>query len=333
MACILEGSNLTLSGAVGDDWFGDAFSYSDVLLALAEVDEDADLTVHINSGGGIATEGAAIHSLLANRPGKTDIVIEGIAASAASLIAMAGRNIRMAEGAVMMVHDPSGFTVGTSADHAKQIESLEALATAYARVYAAKSGKTADECREIMRAERWFTPEDAVAEGFADAVLERPAAAVAMFDYTKYSHAPRELRAQAKNWLRANPPAAKPAATDRQPQEVPMTDKTEAGQKPADTVNVAQMQADAVKADRERRAAIMALDEAKGREALAEHLYATTDMTTDAVKAVLSAAPSAQPEKPEAANLATAGLGGAPSGKPQMRVDLVAMARQRAGLN
>ena len=89
MACILDGSKLTLSGAVGDDWWGDAFSYSDVLLALAEVDEDADLTVHINSGGGIATEGAAIHSLLANRPGKTDIVIEGIAASAASLIAMA----------------------------------------------------------------------------------------------------------------------------------------------------------------------------------------------------------------------------------------------------
>lgn len=333
MACILEGSKLTLSGAVGDDWFGDAFGYSDVLLALAEVDEDADLTVHINSGGGIATEGAAIHSLLANRPGKTDIVIEGIAASAASLIAMAGRNVRMAEGAVMMVHDPSGFTVGTSADHAKQIESLEALATAYARVYAAKSGKTADECREIMRAERWFTPEDAVAEGFADVVLERPAAAVAMFDYTKYSHAPRELRAQAKNWLRANPSAAKPAATDRQPQEVSMTEKTEAGQKPADPVNVAQMQADAVKADRERRAAIMALDEAKGREQLAEHLYTTTEMTPDAVKAVLSAAPSAQPVQPEAANLATAGLGGSPSGKPQMRVDLVAMARQRAGLN
>ena len=67
MACILDGSKLTLSGAVGDDWWGDAFSYSDVLLALAEVDEDADLTVHINSGGGIATEGAAIHSLLAPR--------------------------------------------------------------------------------------------------------------------------------------------------------------------------------------------------------------------------------------------------------------------------
>lgn len=333
MACILDGSKLTLSGTVGDDWWGDAFSYSDVILALAEVEEDAALTIHINSGGGIATEGAAIHSLLANRKGQTDIVVEGIAASAASLIAMAGQTIRMAEGAVMMIHDPAGFTVGTSADHAKQIESLEALATAYARVYAAKSGKTADECRELMKAERWFTPEDAVAEGFADGVLERPAAAVAMFDYTKYSHAPRELRAQARHWLQANPPAAQPAATHRQTTEVLMTDKTEAGQKPAEPVNVAQMQADAVKADRERRAAIMALDEAKGREALAEHLYATTDMAVDAVKAVLSAAPTAQPEAPEAANLATAGLAGSPSGKPQMRVDLVAVARQRAGLN
>ena len=112
-----------------------------------------------------------------------------------------------------------------------------------------------------------------------------------------------------------------------------MTDKTPADAKPADQPEVAKAQADAVKADRERRAAIMALDEAKGREQLAEHLYATTEMTPDAVKAVLSAAPSAQPVQPEAANLATAGLGGSPSGKPQMRVDLVAMARQRAGLN
>lgn len=333
MACILDGGKLTLSGAVGDDWWGDAFTYSDVLLALAEVDEGSALTVHINSGGGIATEGAAIHSLLANRPGQTDVVIEGIAASAASLIAMAGKTVRMAEGAVMMVHDPSGFTVGTSADHAKQIESLEALATAYARVYAAKSGKSADECRGIMRAERWFTPDEAIEQGFADEVMGRPAAAVAMFDYTKYSHAPRELRAQAKNWLRANPPAAKPAADPRQTKEASMTEKTEAGQTPAEPVNVPQIQMDAVKADRARRAAIMALDEAKGREALAEHLYATTEMAPDAVKAALSAAPAAQPEKPEVAHLATAGLGGAPAAKPQMRVDLVAVARQRAGVN
>lgn len=330
MACILDGSKLTLSGSVGDDWFGDAFTYSDVVLALAAVEDDAALTVHVNSGGGIATEGAAIHALLAGRTGRTDIVIEGIAASAASLIAMAGETVSMAEGALMMIHDPSGMTWGTSADHAKQIEALEALGTAYARVYAAKSGKTADECREIMKAERWMTPDQAVEEGFADALIQHPAAPVAMFDYQKYAHAPKSLRAQAKNWLKANQPAAQSAANGQK--ETEMTDTTKADPKPAEQIDVAKAQADAVKADRERRAAIMALDEAKGRETLAEHLYASTEMTVDAVKAVLAAAPAPQAEAPEAANLATAGLGGQPEKKTQMRVDIVATARQRAGM-
>lgn len=330
MACILDGSKLTLSGSVGDDYW-EGFTYSDVVLALAGIDDEADLTVHVNSGGGIATEGAAIHALLTSRAGRTDIVVEGIAASAASLIAMAGETVTMAEGALMMIHDPSGFTWGTSADHAKQIEALEALATAYARVYAAKSGKTADSCREIMKAERWYAADEAVTEGFADVRAERPAEPVAMFDYQKYAHAPRELRAQARNWLKANPPAAKSAATGHK--ENDMTDKTPADKKPADQPDVARAQADAVKADRERRAAIMALEEAKGRETLAEHLYASTDMDVDAVKAVLSAAPAPEAEKPEAATMMTAGLGGQPEKKsPQMRVDIVATARQRAGM-
>ena len=330
MACILDGSKLTLSGSVGDDYW-DGFTYSDVVLALAGVDDGADLTVHVNSGGGIATEGAAIHALLAARTGRTEVMIEGIAASAASLIAMAGETVSMADGAVMMIHDPSGFTMGTSADHAKQIEALEALATAYARVYAAKSGKSTDEAREIMKAERWFAADEAIAEGFADAKIERPAAAVAMFDYQKYAHAPKTLRAQARNWLKANPQAAQSAAPGHK--EITMTDKTKADDKPADQPDVAKAQADAVKADRERRAAIMALEEAKGREALAEHLYATTEMPVDAVKATLAAAPATDKPQPEAGKLATAGLGGgAHGGQPQMRVDIVAAARKRAGL-
>lgn len=332
MACILDGGKLVLSGAVGDDWWGDAFSYADVVVALASIDADAALTVHINSGGGNATEGAAIHALLAGRPGRTDVVVEGIAASAASLISMAGATVMMAEGAVMMIHDPSGYTIGTSADHTKQVETLEALATSYSRVYAAKSGKSADECREIMKEERWYTPETAVAEGFADSVMGRPAAPVAMFDYTKYDHAPRELRAQAKNWLKANDPAAKPAATNRQTTEVPMTEKPEAGQKPVVADDAAKMAAEAVKADRERRTAIMALDEAKGREALADHLYASTEMSVDEIKGVLSKAPADKPApEVEKLSMQTDGLGGGAPRGATMRVDIVQMARQRAG--
>ncbi len=237
MAAILEDGKLRLSGYVGDYYFEDGFTSGDVVLALAEIDDGADLDVHINSAGGIATEGAAIHALLAARSGTTNVVVEGIAASAASLIAMAGETVTMSAGSVMMIHDPSGMTWGTSEDHQKTIEGLEALATAYARVYAAKSGKTADECREIMKAERWFTPDQAVAEGFADATTEQKASAVAAFDYRIYAHAPQRLKtlASKKNWsLEANDPAA-PAASPRQQKEPSMaTDKTPAELSAAD---------------------------------------------------------------------------------------------------
>lgn len=324
MACILDGRKLTLSGTVGDGW-GDCFEYPQVLLALAEVPDGETLTVHINSGGGIATEGAAIHALLSQRSGRTDVVIEGVAASAASLIAMAGETVSMAEGAVAMVHDPAGLTFGNSADHAKTIEGLEALATSYARVYATKTGKTVDECREIMKSETWFTAEQAVEAGFADKVLSRSAAAVASFDYSKYDHAPKALRAVARDWRKANDTAAKSAATRQQPKEAKMTDDKKADEKPA--VDVTAERQAAVMQDRARRQAIMSLDEARGREGLAEHLYLSTDMDADTVKAVLAAAPVAEEKPVPALALAGAGLGGA--AQPQLRVDLAAQMKQR----
>jgi ATP-dependent Clp protease protease subunit len=236
MAAILEDGKLRLSGYVGDYYFEDGFTSGDVVMALAVIEDDADLAVHINSAGGIASEGAAIHALLAARSGTTNVVVEGIAASAASLIAMAGATVTMSAGAVMMIHDPAGMTWGTSDDHAKTIEGLEALATAYARVYAGKSGKTAEECREIMKAERWFTPEQAVAEGFANATTEVKAKAVAAFDYRVFAHAPQRLTALAakKNWSLPETDVAAPAASHRQHKEISMSDTTQAALTAAD---------------------------------------------------------------------------------------------------
>lgn len=324
MAAILRDGELTLSGDVGDMWYGDYFSYSDVVVALAQIDDGADLVVRINSGGGIATEGAAIHALLSRRDGRTDVVVEGIAASAASLIAMAGEQVTMAEGSIMMIHDPSGVTYGTSADHEKSIEGLEALATAYARVYASKSGKSADDCREIMKRETWLTAEDAVAQGFADAAGDDPAEAVAAFDYRVYAHAPKRLVALAKKngWSQdaASREAARDAAQPRQEKEISMpTDKERADAMAAELeemkakqVDPAKAAQDAVAADRDRRKAILALEEAKGREALAETLFATA-LSVDEVKAALAAAPKAEgaatgAEAYERQRLAAAGL-------------------------
>ncbi|MCA1868923.1 Clp protease ClpP [Agrobacterium genomosp. 3] len=300
MSAIVEDGKLRLTGYVGDYYFDDGFTAQDVVLALAGIDATSELDVYVNSGGGVASEGAAIHALLSARPGVTNIVVEGIAASAASLIAMAGKTVTMSAGAVMMIHDPSGHTFGNASDHSKTMEALDALATAYARVYSAKSGKTPEECREIMKAERWLTPEDAVKEGFADKTTETVAKPVAAFDYRLFAHAPSSLTALAKekNWSSPATMAAR-AAEPRPPKEPTMTDKERADQLAAEN---AKLMADlekanggieaAVKADRERRDAIMSLDEANGREKLAEHLFMVGN-SVDQAKATLAVSPKA----------------------------------------
>ncbi|WP_299864415.1 head maturation protease, ClpP-related [uncultured Hoeflea sp.] len=344
MAATLDGQTLTLSGFVGDNWWDEGFTYDEVLIALASVEDNSELLVVINSGGGYATDGAAIHALLSRRTGATNVLVDGVAASAASLIAMAGETVAMSAGSIMMIHDPAGISFGTSADHQKAVEALEALATSYARIYAAKSGKTAEECREIMKAESWMTPEQAIAAGFADAANDNEASAVAAFDYRAYAHAPDQLRAVASDsgWSlkrapRKPPTASAPAPTGHQKENPIMTDKTKADAQPANLEEATAAAArDAVKADRERHAAIMALDEARGREQLAAHLHATTEMSVDEVKAALAAAPATSAEeKPSAAaydkarGAAGAGLAapGGGEGKPKSGLSELITAR------
>lgn len=313
MAAILEGGVLRLSGYVGDYYYDDGFTSADVVTALAQVELGADLTVHINSPGGVATEGAAIHALLSARAGRTDIVVEGIAASAASLITMAGETVTMSAGAVMMIHDPSGYTFGTAADHLKQIKALETLATAYARVYADKSGKTVDECREIMVQETWFTPDQAVEAGFADDTTERKAEPVAAFDYRVFAHAPKRLTAMAskKHWRLPDAIDRAPTSAAPSPQkETSMTDKERADQLAAELAALrAEMSASkdagataeletlrAEKASRLNTDAIMALDEARGNEGQARAL-AEAGVPVASAKGILAAA--GRPENPD----------------------------------
>jgi len=190
---LMVGGEMHLSGDVGDSgWGDDCFSYSDVANGLA-AHGDGDLTVRLNSGGGLATEGMAIFSLLKAHPGKVSIVVDGIAASAASLIAMAGDTRQMRQGAMMMIHDPATITVGNADVHQKKVDMLDKLANNYAGVYARAAGKTVEDTRAIMKAETWLTADEAVKDGFATALLDEPATAKAAFDYRVYMHAPASL--------------------------------------------------------------------------------------------------------------------------------------------
>lgn len=172
---------LNLNGTVGEDF--------SVNLVQHVLREGGDVKVTLNSGGGYAAEGAAIYAALAAHNGRKRVEIIGIAASAASLIAMAGDEIIMRAGAVMMIHDPMNITVGNSADHAKTIEELEAYATSYAKIYASRAGMSVKAARAIMKAETWFDGEAAVKAGFATATDRADAVAYARYDYDRYRHA------------------------------------------------------------------------------------------------------------------------------------------------
>ena len=323
MSAIVDKNTIRLTGSVQSGEFPsgeDGFTSTDVFYALAGFDDKAAITVYVNSPGGIATEGAAIYALLKSHPGRLDVVVEGIAASAASLIAMAGKKVTMAAGSVMMIHDPVGGTFGNSDDHSKTIEALEALATAYARVYAAKYGKSVAACREIMKAETWFTPEEAASAGFADASNAKSGAIVAAFDYRQFRNAPEKLVALAasQNWGSSNPPKAQ------------NTPKPKEKNMPQD---------DAANAFKARMKAIMKSDEAKGREALAEYLAFETSMSAEEAIALMNAAPNpadtSQQEYHPPRRMNAQGLNHIPvNSKPEpvMRASLSANMKRRHGI-
>lgn len=195
---LLVNGEMLLYGDVGDPWgMGDGFTPTDVAGALAE-HGPKDITVRINSGGGIAADGMAIHSLLKAHQGKVTMAIDGIAASAASLIAMAGASREIRRGAMMMIHDPSGITMGNVDAHQKAIAKLDKISNNYADVYASTSGKTTEQARSLMKAETWLNADEAVKQGFATKAIDEPPMAMASFDYRIYAHAPRELPMRAK---------------------------------------------------------------------------------------------------------------------------------------
>ena len=130
-----------------------------------------NVTAYINSPGGSAFEGIGIYNILRNHPGRITTVVQGIAASAASVIAMAGDEIQMNESAMLMMHDASGVTMGNSEDHKKTMETLDKLDGSIASIYASKTGGDPDTIREMMDEETWMNAEDALTDGYVDSVI------------------------------------------------------------------------------------------------------------------------------------------------------------------
>ena len=162
------------------------------LAELGALPDGTPVDLRLNSPGGSVFDAVAIHNALKRHAGPVTVWIDGIAASAASYIAMAGDEIVMPENAFLMIHDPAGLVMGTAEDMRAMAEALDKVKGSLVSGYAAKSGRTPEEVSALMAAETWFDASDAVAQGFADRLIE-PVRIAANFDIGRFRNAPPVL--------------------------------------------------------------------------------------------------------------------------------------------
>lgn len=152
-------------------WFGNT---ADDLIAELKGISSPRMRVRINSPGGSVFEGIAIANALRAHPATVTVQVDAIAASIASVIAMAGDRIEMAPNSMMMIHDASGMAWGNAAEMEEMAELLDLISDNIADAYAQRAGGTREQWRERMKAETWYLPEDAVDNGLADEAVPAP---------------------------------------------------------------------------------------------------------------------------------------------------------------
>lgn len=145
----------------------------DFVLALAKAGP-GPLAVRINSPGGDVFDGMAIYNALRARTSPVRCIVDGLAASAASFIALAGSSMEMSEMSMLMVHKAWGFTIGNDDDHLDQAMVLGKIDGQLAETYARKTGKSAADMLAVMKAETWYTSTDAKSAGLCDTILLGP---------------------------------------------------------------------------------------------------------------------------------------------------------------
>ncbi|HBT3848286.1 TPA: Clp protease ClpP [Klebsiella pneumoniae] len=216
-AATTDDNTISVFDVIGKDYWGEGITAKRIAGALRAMN-GADVTVNINSPGGDMFEGLAIYNLLREYEGHVTVKVLGIAASAASIIAMAGDDIQIGRGAFLMIHNCWLYAMGNRHDFAELAQSLEPFDTAMADIYAARSGLDIAAVQKLMDAESYIGGSDAVAKGLADSLLsadavsdgdESPAAALRKLDaLLAKTNTPRSERRKLIKALTGNTPGA-----------------------------------------------------------------------------------------------------------------------------
>lgn len=197
-----QAAEILIYGDIGEGWFAESNNtVKRVKEQLDALGEQPEVVVRINSPGGDAFEGIAIYNVLRDAPQRVVVKVDGTAVSAASIVAMAGDEIRMAENALLMIHDPWTMTMGDASDLRQTADLLDKVAGAIAQTYVARSGQDAEDVREMMAAETWFDAAEALEAGFAthvDGRVDEALATLTARHIAAYKNAPE----RAEQWAR-----------------------------------------------------------------------------------------------------------------------------------
>ncbi len=159
---------LTFIGVVGSFW--NYVNHEDLINEIKAAGDVKTIDVVLNSPGGCYTQGIAIYNELRNHKARVTVRVRGMAASIASLIAMAADEIIVEPGSMMMIHNASAIVEGNKEYLADTVERLAKCDAEMAKIYSKRTGRSMKAVREMMDAETWFSPEEAVKSGFADAI-------------------------------------------------------------------------------------------------------------------------------------------------------------------
>lgn len=166
-----DSAKILIYEQIGQGWDDSGVGAKKFVEDLQALDV-SNIDLHINSPGGNVFEGNAIYNSLKAHKAKINVKIDGVAASIASVIAMSGDEIEMPENTMMMIHDPSGFVIGTAKDMQKMADAVNRMKIGMVAAYHNKTGVEKDKISVMMEDETWMTAQEAVEMGFADKMLE-----------------------------------------------------------------------------------------------------------------------------------------------------------------
>ena len=188
-----DNAEIYIYGDIGWTWDGTGITASQFKDDLKSLGSPKSIDVRINSAGGDVFDGRTIYTLLAEHKAKVVMHIDGLAASAASVIAMAGDQIRISEGAFLMIHNAWTIAMGGAEDMRKTATLLDQINGTIRETYAARTKQSMDQVQQWMDEETWFSGADAVKNGFADVMVDNVKVAASVNNPARYKHLPAAL--------------------------------------------------------------------------------------------------------------------------------------------